>query len=209
MINSVLLNWLFCFKIFSTLNYLAHLYLSQHSEELIIGNFIADAVKGNTYKNYSEGISKGILMHRNIDSFTDNNPITERSKIKLREKFQKFSGIIVDVYYDHFLAIKWENFSKLKLQDFANKIYALVEKNKNILPQESMYFSEYMIQNNILFNYSKIEGIEKVFRGMAHRSKYPSGMEDAAFFLKENYSDFEKDFDEFFPQIIEYTKQFK
>lgn len=191
------------------MNYLAHLYLSQHSEELIIGNFIADAVKGSNYKNYSEGISTGILMHRHIDSFTDNNPITERSKVKLRENFRKFSGIVVDVYYDHFLATKWDLFSKIKLQDFANNIYALIEKNKNVLPEESLHFLNYMKQNNILFNYSKIEGIEKVFRGMAHRSKYPSGMEEAANFLKNNYSDFEKDFDDFFPQLIEFTNSYR
>lgn len=209
MINSVILNSQFCFKIFSTLNYLAHLYLSQHSNELLIGNFIADAVKGDAYKNYSEGISMGILMHRHIDTYTDNNTITEKSKAKLREKFRKFSGIIVDVYYDHFLAKKWGVYSNIALQNFANTVYDLVKKNRNILPEESKRFSEYMTQNNILFNYSKIEGIDKVFRGMASRSKFPSKMEEAAKFLEENYSDFENDFDDFFPQLIAFTNTYR
>jgi acyl carrier protein phosphodiesterase len=190
------------------LNYLAHFYLSRKSEELLIGNFIADAVKGSAYKSYPPEIAKGILMHRNIDTFTDQHPVTELSKARLRPRYRKYSGVIIDIYYDHFLAVKWEQFSEIKLQDFADYVYELMNAQKNILPERSGRFLSYMTQNNILYNYSRLEGIEKVLTGMSRRTVFQSGMENASEDLKKYYSEFEKEFDNFFPELIEFSKQY-
>ncbi len=87
------------------MNYLAHLYLSGKSEELLIGNFIADSVKGAEIDKFSTEIKAGIVMHRLIDTYTDSHPIVSESKIRLREKYKKYSGVVVDIFYDH-LAIQ-------------------------------------------------------------------------------------------------------
>ena len=91
------------------MNFLSHLYLAGDSEELIIGNFIADAVKGSAFNQFSPGIQKGIVLHRKIDTFTDSHPVVELSKQRLRERYKKYASVIIDIYYDHYLAKNWNS----------------------------------------------------------------------------------------------------
>jgi len=92
------------------MNYLAHLYLSGPSEEIKVGNFIGDYVKGNNYNRYSQKIQKGILMHRQIDSFMDNHPITRQSASIFKTRYKRYSSVVIDIIYDHFLATSWNNY---------------------------------------------------------------------------------------------------
>ena len=158
------------------MNFLSHLHLSGDSEGLIIGNYIADSVKGSAYNMFSNEIQKGILLHRKIDTFTDNHPTVEQSKKRLREKYKKYSSVIVDIYYDHYLAINWKDYSTVDLQNFSNNIYKIVERHHDILPEKSKRFTHYMMQYNILCAYSTLDGIERVLKGIAHRSKFESNM---------------------------------
>jgi acyl carrier protein phosphodiesterase len=190
------------------LNYLAHLYLSGPDSGIITGNFIADAVKGKNYLNYSDNISKGILFHRFIDSFTDQNPVVNLSKQRLRQSNGKYAGVVVDVFYDHFLAVHWEKFSEETLDDFAIKMYDLLLKNENLFPEKSKRFLEYMVSRNILVNYKEPEGIERVLQGMSRRTPFPSNMENSLYDLQLNYAHFEKEFLLFFPEIIKASHNF-
>jgi acyl carrier protein phosphodiesterase len=187
------------------MNFLSHLYLSGNSEGLIIGNFIADSVKGSDYKNYSPEIQKGILLHRQIDTFTDSHPIVEESKKRLRPKYRKYASVIVDIFYDHFLAVNWKDFSPEELNDYAGKIYLLIQENHAILPPKSSHFTNYMVHYNILEAYSRMEGIEQVLKGMAHRAKFESNMEHAIHELKEHYHLFDKEFKLFFPELQQFV----
>jgi acyl carrier protein phosphodiesterase len=187
------------------MNFLSHLYLAGDSEGLIIGNFIADSVKGAAINKYTPSIQSGIVLHRKIDTFTDSHPIVEQSKQRLREKYKKYAGVIVDIYYDHYLAINWNNYSDVSLEGFTQNIYKIILNNHDILPEKSALFTKYMLQHNILFGYSKMEGIEKVLNGMAHRAKFESNMEHAIHDLKEHYSLFENEFKAFFPELREFV----
>ena len=106
------------------MNYLAHIFLSGENEEIIIGNFIGDYVKGQDFKKYSESIRKGIILHRNIDSFTDRNEIILKAKSLLKKKYGKYSGIVVDIFYVYFLTKNWHVFSRLPLDDFIENLKA-------------------------------------------------------------------------------------
>jgi len=132
------------------MNFLSHLYLSGNSEGLIIGNFIADSVKGNAINDFPEEIRKGIILHRKIDTYTDSHPIVEQSKIRLREKYKKYAGVIVDIYYDHYLAINWSDYSTENFHTYTQNIYALIEQNRQHLPPKSAMFTKYMLEHNIL-----------------------------------------------------------
>lgn len=189
------------------MNFLSHLYLAGDSEGLIIGNFIADSVKGSAFNQFSSEIKKGILLHRKIDSFTDTHPIVEQSKQRLREKYKKYSSVIVDIYYDHYLATNWSIYSDVELQEFIKEIYNIIKKNHAILPEKSAHFTKYMLQHNILFAYSKLEGIERVLHGMAGRASFESNMEFAIHDLKEHYSMFENEFKLFFPELQLFVKK--
>ena len=187
------------------MNFLSHLYLSGDSEGLLIGNFIADSVKGSTFNNFSPEIQKGILLHRKIDSFTDAHPIVDISKDRLRPKYKKYASVIVDIYYDHYLAVNWENYSTESLDQYTKNVYSLIEKHKHTFPLKSQMFTKYMLEYNILSAYAHFEGIKKVLQGMSRRASFVSNMENAIHDLKEHYPLFETEFKEFFPELKKFV----
>jgi acyl carrier protein phosphodiesterase len=187
------------------MNFLSHLYLSGDSEGLIIGNFIADSVKGSVLTSFPEEIQKGIILHRKIDTYTDSHPIVEQSKQRLRSKYKKYSSVIVDIYYDHYLAVNWNDYSSEDLHKYIQNIYALIGQNKRHLPPKSVMFTKYMLEHNILSAYARLDGIEKVLQGMSHRATFESNMEHAIHDLKEHYELFENEFKLFFPELRQFV----
>ncbi len=187
------------------MNFLAHLYLSPDNEDILLGNFIADAVKGKTFDNYKQGVKNGILLHRKIDKYTDNHPVFRNSSKRLNGKYRKYSGVIVDIFYDHFLAANWNNYSDVKIEEFVSKAYGILIKNILILPKRSKRILPFMITQNWLVNYANFKGLQRVFNGMSRRTPFNSGMENAVNDLKKDYELYEKEFSEFFPEIIEYV----
>ena len=145
------------------MNYLAHIYLSDEDDFIKIGNFMADAVKGNHYEEYPVGIQIGIRLHRFIDSFTDSHPVYRQSKHRLHEKFGHYSGVIMDIVYDHFLAKNWKQFSETKLEDYADIFYKLLQDNYELLTERIRGMLPYMIARNWFLNYASIAGIEMNF----------------------------------------------
>lgn len=187
------------------MNFLSHLYLSGESEGLIIGNFIADSVKGSSIYNFSEEVQKGILLHRKIDTFTDAHPIVETSKERLRSKYRKYASVIVDIYYDHYLAANWETYSNLSLHLYTQNIYSIIEQNKHTFPLKSQLFTKYMLEYNILSAYANLDGIDRVLKGMSRRASFVSNMEHAIHDLKEHYPLFEQEFKSFFPELQQFV----
>lgn len=183
------------------MNYLAHAYLSGDNEDLLIGNFIADAVKGKMMDAYSEKIRNGIILHRSIDEYTDNHPLHKQSRTRLHPRYSHYAGVIVDIYYDHFLARNWAAYSDHSLVNYTNSVYTLLENKRTILPERINYMLKYMVPQNWLLNYANFEGLRKVFRGMAHRTKFDSKMENAVEDLQENYELFQEEFADFFPDL--------
>jgi acyl carrier protein phosphodiesterase len=189
------------------MNFLAHLYLSGSSEELKIGNFIGDFVKGrNLNEQYGAAIAKGVNLHREIDHFTDHHTVVKQSKNRLRPKYRHYSPVIVDVFYDHFLARNWNQYSDKMLPEFADEIYDLMEKNHAKLPEQVNFMLPYMIKGNWLVNYSQLEGIHRALSGMSRRTPYESKMDEATEDLKLHYPDFENEFRQFFPELIAFSE---
>jgi len=187
------------------MNFLAHLYLSKDNEKLLIGNFIADAIKGNKYKNYPIEIQQGILLHRSIDYFTDNHPIVKTSKRRLQAQYGHYKGVIIDIFYDHILAKNWDKYSKVDLPEYAENVYAILERNKNIFPLQMQNMLASMTKYNWLVNYATMEGIEQVLIGMNNRTKGISKMNIAIEDLKINYTKFENDFIPFFKELTQFS----
>lgn len=188
------------------MNFLAHIYLSDDHEKLMIGNFIGDFVKGNQLESFEEDIKKGVQLHRAIDEYTDSHKIVSQSKDKLREKYRHYSGVIVDVYYDHFLAKYWTEYHHEAIIPFTEKFYETVFIYSDILPPRASNMLIYMQRDNWLYNYSKIEGIHKALTGMSHRTKFDSKMDEASVDLKLHYQEFEKEFRSFFKELRSFAK---
>ncbi len=189
------------------MNFLAHIYLSFGDDEITLGNFIADSIRGNKYKHLPERVQKGIKLHRHIDTFTDAHPTVRKSTKRLHENYSHYSGIIVDIFYDHFLAKNWQNYSDIPLDTFVDNFYDLLENNYEILPDATRHMMPYMIADNWIFNYSKMEGISRVLNGMNRRTKNRSKMNFAILDLETYYVEFEKEFTIFFEELISFSKQ--
>jgi acyl carrier protein phosphodiesterase len=184
------------------MNYLAHVYLSGTNDLLKIGNFMADSIKGNDYEKFPSEIKKGVLLHRFIDSFTDSHPIYRKSKHRLHEKYGHYSGVIMDILYDHFLAKNWNNYSNEKLENYAENFYKLLQDNYELLTERIRGMLPYMIARNWFLNYASIAGIEMILFQMDYKTKHRANMQEAIVELQEFYSEFEEEFFLFFEELI-------
>jgi acyl carrier protein phosphodiesterase len=190
------------------MNFLAHLHLSGDNPKIMVGNFIGDFVKGRlALEQFEPEIIRGIGLHRAIDEFTDSHPIVTKSKIRLRPKYRHYSGVIVDIFYDHLLAKNWDLFHTEILPDYAEMAYSIIQEHDSILPEEVKFMMPHMIRGNWLMNYAKLEGIERALSGMARRTRYESKMDESVVDLKEYYSEFTQEFLEFFPELNHYAVQ--
>jgi len=191
----------------SKMNYLAHIYLSRDDELISIGNFMADHIKGSKYKSYAVGLQKGILLHRQIDSFTDAHEIVRYSKRRLDDDYGLYRGIIIDIFYDHMLAKNWHLYSDQALSDYTQAFYGRLNRHYDILPEKVKYMSKYLIKDDWLLSYAQIGGIQKVLEGMNRRTGGLSNMNLAIRDLEDHYEDFEKDFTLFFEELQQFCRQ--
>lgn len=183
-------------------NYLAHAYLSNDNTNLLVGNFIADHVRGNQLHMFSSEIIEGIYLHREIDTFTDSHPCFKSSKRFFYNGFEKHSGILVDMYFDYFLAKNFNSYHKLQLTDFSEKVYGVYQQHYSLLPNGSQRFLGYAIQNNIYSAYGQLEGIEKVLNHLSHRIKHNVALDQSIHLFRKHEHEMQKYFDEFFSEIM-------
>lgn len=188
------------------MNYLAHLFLAGTDPEMILGNFIADHVKGSDVLKYSHTIRKGISMHRAIDTFTDQHPVVKESIARLRTDFRKYAGVIVDMYYDHYLSLHWDEYSNQELIDFTRSRYDILNTFLAIIPARSARLLYYMEKQNWLLSYGSFDGMQQAFNGMSRRTTFESKMELAVVNLKAGYPEFLQEFRQFFPDLQSYVQ---
>ena len=189
------------------MNFLAHIFLSGDNRMFTIGNFMADGIKGKDYKKYPRDIQIGILLHREIDTYTDAHLTVRKSTKRLHEKYSHYSGVIVDILYDHFLAKNWGRYCNIPLDTYVEDFYDSLEKNFDILPLRIKKMMPYMITNNWLLSYASIEGIANVLDGMNRRTQNRSQMNKAVKELETFYSDFEEEFTAFFEELIVFARE--
>ncbi|MBL7934152.1 MAG: DUF479 domain-containing protein [Bacteroidia bacterium] len=183
------------------MNYLAHAYLSNNNNDLLIGNFIADHVRGNVLDGYPAGIVEGIKLHRKIDTFTDEHPMFRKSKRIFYDDFEKHSGILVDIYFDYFLAKDFNSHSNTPLKEFSKNVYSVYTENIGYLPETSARFLSYVIKNNIYESYGNIEGISQVLFHLSHRIKHGVALQDSVKVLNEKLPEMQANFDAFFKDL--------
>jgi len=189
------------------MNFLAHIYLSGDSDLITIGNFMADGIKGKDYRKYNRELQIGILLHREIDTFTDAHETVRKSTKRLHKKYSHYSGVIVDILYDHFLAKNWSNYCNIPLDKYVDHFYGSLEEHFDVLPLRIKKMTPYMITNNWLLSYASIDGITKVLEGMNNRTHNKSQMNLAVNELVEFYEEFEVEFTSFFKELIAFSKE--
>lgn len=188
------------------MNFLAHIYLSGNNDDVKIGNFIGDYIKGSAFHIYPEKIKQGILLHRFIDSFTDKNTYTIDAKQLFAPKYRKYAGIVIDIIYDHFLATNWNRYSYIELREFIDQFHNLLLKSNDMLPKEVQEFVPKLIKNDRIYSYKDIDGIRSVLSTMAIYTSLPDHSNFAIQVLENNYEFLKQNFLLFFSDIIYYIK---
>lgn len=186
------------------MNFLAHLYLSGESEKIMVGNFMADYVKGRKHENYRAEIQKGILLHRSIDFYTDTHPLVSQSGQYFREIYRKYSGVVTDVIYDHFLARNWALYHQQDLPIFVSGCHEALVKNYLVLPSKVKMFLPFLIKSRRLETYADIEGLRTALNIMVRHTSLPDKTDLAIDVLLENYDAIESEFHAFMRDIIAY-----
>ncbi len=183
------------------MNFLAHIYLSGNDDDLKFGNFIGDWIKGNKYMNYNGNIRTGIILHREIDTYTDNHYIVEKSVERLRPAYGKYSGVAVDILYDHFLSKNWHEYSEIPLKIFVKNFHIYILKHFMLLPAGAKQFAFPFIRNKRLICYADLNCFEDVLKKMAFYTSMPNKVKEAMQIINRHYDEFEEEFRLFFKDV--------
>jgi acyl carrier protein phosphodiesterase len=187
-------------------NFLAHAYLSFGHPKVMVGNFIGDFVRGDLDAQFEKEVIIGILLHREIDSYTDQHKVVKEAQEVLKPYFSKYSVVVTDVYFDFFLSRDWERFDDRHIFKFAQEVYGILDSHQEILPKHFLKIYTYMKAENWLVAYGTMDGMKKTFGGLERRTSFKSGLEKAPGFLSENRKLFSDFFHEFFPDLISFSK---
>lgn len=201
------------------MNHLAHFFLSGDDEDLAIGNFVADFITNRELPNYidsisrynREGVKRGILLHREIDAFTDSHPVVKQSTKRLHPFHHKYSPVIVDVYYDFLLAKNWDKYTPSvkegDLRSFINKIYNLLTNRVLELPEKLQKRLHLMIEDDWLMRYTTYKGLNGAFLRIEKAAAFPGNFGNAAAHLELFLEEFDDEFNQFFPDLQARVKE--
>lgn len=185
------------------MNYLGHAYLSFNHPELLVGNMIGDHIKGRiALQSLPEGISNGVLLHREIDAYADRHPASLKAKTYFREHYRLYAGAFVDSLYDHFIANDPHCFSSEQaLFDFSQETYRTLEQYLHLLPESFKRAFGYMQSQNWLYGYRTMKGMQKSFNGLAHRARYIENADQAYIAFVSHYYTLNQYYYEFIDEV--------
>lgn len=190
------------------MNYLAHVFLSRSSPEGIVGGMLGDFVKGRGSEMYSAPVRAAIELHRAVDRYTDAHPQVCASRARISSARRRFAGIMVDVFYDHFLACHWQDYSDVPLEQFTRQVYAVLARHAERFPPRLQQTLPRMRDADWLASYAELEAVDLALRGIAHRlRRFPRAavLCDGAQELSAHYRELERDFSAFFPELVDYA----
>lgn len=189
------------------MNYLMHLYLSGDNPETLVGNMMGDFVKGRLDERYPPGIRRGIELHRRIDSFAAGDLCFIRSKRRIDLSFRHYRGVLVDVFYDHFLARHWEEYRATPYRDYVRECYELLAAYEEVLPERLRILLPRIFSDDWLLSYRHTEGVASVLERMSKRVSRPNPLAEGIGELSLCYEGLLEDFRLFLPEIEVYVRE--
>jgi acyl carrier protein phosphodiesterase len=191
----------------NALNYLGHLYLSAPDEDALLGSLLGDFVKGPLGGKFPPPVTHAIALHRRLDSFTDAHPAVRASKARVSRVRRRYAGIMVDVFYDHFLAKNWPLLHTEPLAAFSRHVYGILDRRLDELPERLQRIAPVMMQFDWLGSYAEIESIYTALNRMSQRLRRENTLFDSADELLGNYAQMEADFHAFLPDAAAFAQQ--
>ena len=187
------------------MNWLAHVFLSEADVEFRLGNLLADVVRGPAREAMTAAFRAGAARHHAIDKFTDAHEVVRRSRARVEQEHRRFSGVLVDVFYDYLLATRWDRYSTQPLDEFTSKFYADMQSRALPVPEQAQAMLDRIVRHDLLGSYRTPAGVERSLRRisimLASRWQREFALERSVPNLIENEADYARDFEEFFPQL--------
>lgn len=172
-----------------------------------MGNLLGDFVKGKRYLDFEPDIREGILLHRAIDAYTDRHPEVLGALEVLRAEMPLSAGVFTDILFDHFLANDRAHFTPETLSHFSASVYQTLQGHQELFDERMQLFFGYMKEYNWLFHYHSAEGLERVLRGMCRRYPRLGEADRVVPVLMERLPDIQPHYEAFFPDLLEYVRQ--
>lgn len=188
------------------MNYLGHLYLADGTPESLLGNLLGDFLKGVSLEQFPDPVRRGIQQHLRVDAFTDSHPLFRRSRARVQPPHRRYAGVLVDVFYDHFLARHWHEYSPVPLPTFAGEFYTVLEAHQALLPEPLRRMAPRMAAEDWLCSYARLDGIDRTLRRLSRRLSRENGLGEAIVELEREYAALETDFRGFFPDLIAHVR---
>ncbi|TDF78794.1 ACP phosphodiesterase [Pseudomonas sp. H9] len=182
------------------MNYLAHLHLGGQQPEQLLGSLYGDFVKGPLAGRYPVPLEAAIRLHRQIDVFTDAHPLVLQALGRFPRERRRYAGIILDVFFDHCLALHWQDYAEQPLEQFTGRVYQVLAAQAE-LPGRLAQIAPYMAADDWLGSYRDFDVLGPVFRGIARRLSRPEGMAGALEIVEALYSPLMDDFRAFYPEL--------
>jgi acyl carrier protein phosphodiesterase len=189
------------------LNFLAHLYLAEPTPLGLLGSLMGDFVKGPLPGRYPAALERALVQHRRIDAYTDAHPLVHASRNRVSPAYRRFAGVLTDMFFDHFLARHWADYSVEPLAEFTSRIYALLDAHHALLPARLQHIAPSMRQGDWLGSYVQVTSVETALDRMGSRLKRGNLLLGAGTQLREQYLAFEGDFRAFFPELTEFARR--
>ena len=183
------------------MNYLAHLFLGQHDEDILLGNFIADGIRNRELPNFSDSVQRGIWLHRRIDDFTDRHPLVREGTRVLHPTQGKYAPVVIDVYFDFLLARNWSRYTNEPYERFADRMYDTLRRRHEDLPTSMQRYVPKMLNGRWLDNYRTLVGLQFTFERLERRVRFPNQLQTATTMLERELPFFDDLFQRFFPDV--------
>jgi acyl carrier protein phosphodiesterase len=190
------------------MNYLAHAYLAESSDEFLIGSIMGDFVKGPIDDLFNPQIANGVLFHRRVDAFADNHAMSRASRNLFSPRCRRYAGVILDICYDHFLSKNWSVYTDSDLSEFITRVYETLQRYHNILPASLQSVLPRMVQQDWLSCYRTLVGVDTTLGRIAQRINRENTLDESIGEIRKNYGQLERNFHVFFPDLIDFAKPF-
>ncbi len=190
------------------MNLLAHLYLADRTRTSLAGSLMGDVVRGVLQGRYPAEVEDGIRLHRRVDSFTDAHPIVRAAKARLQPPYRRYAGILLDVYFDHCLALEWRQHHSLSLEEFvADSQQVLMREGLKLAHPGFVLQLTYMRSRNLLLSYRELSGIERALQGLSIRLSRENPLATGLDVLHPQASLLQNDFRGFFPELVRFAEE--
>jgi acyl carrier protein phosphodiesterase len=188
------------------MNYLAHLHLGGDAPAQLLGSLYGDFVKGPLAGQWPADIEAAIRLHRRIDAFTDSHPLQARARARFPAERRRYAGILLDLFFDHCLALHWSDYAEQPLEQFTARVYRLLAEEA-VLPGRLALIAPRMAAQDWLGSYSEFAVLEQVLAAMQRRLSRPEGLDGAMAELERLYEPLTEDFQLFYPQLRRFAEE--